>query len=63
MTTPGPAAKRAVLVWAIVVAFVVVLLGVGAVFLGGSKTRQLFDGSADALAGETAPDAGSVFAR
>lgn len=59
MTTPGPTAKRAVLLWAIVVTFVLVgLCGIGAVFIGGSKTRQLFDGSADALAGDTAPDAG-----
>lgn len=52
MTTPGPAAKSAAVIWAIVVTFViVVLLGIGAVFIGGSKTRQLFDASADALAG------------
>lgn len=61
MTTPGPAAKRAVLLWAIVVTFVVVvLLGIGVVFIGGSKTRQLFDASADALAGpDIVRDAGA----
>lgn len=65
MTTPGPAAKRAVLLWAIVVTVVLVgLLGIGAVFIGGSKTRNLFGASADALAGpEVVRDAGAELPR
>lgn len=52
MSAPGPAAKSAAIVWAVVATFVVVaLLGIGAMFLGGSKTRNLFGASADALAG------------
>ena len=52
MTTPGPAAKSGVILWAIfVLVMLVVVIGVGAVFLGGSKTRALFGASADALAG------------
>ncbi len=65
MTTPGPVAKRAVLLWAIVVTFVLVaLLGIGAVFIGGSKTRNLFGASADALAGpDHVADAGAELRR